>query len=596
MCRIVGIASLKSVAGCAQVLQSMVRSLAHGGPDDEGVYLDGKVALGHRRLSIIDLSAAGHQPMTLGDELVISFNGEIYNYRTLKKELEVLGVIFRTQSDTEVILRAYRQWGAQAFDRLEGIFAFALYDRSRQKLLLVRDHIGVKPLYYFIDHQQLVFASEVRAFQSFRKDWEENENWKILFLAFGSIPHPYTTLRGVYQLQPGTFLEVNLNDFTHSFHEYKQAPKTAAHSNANEELETIRASVKAAVQKNLISDAPLGVFLSGGIDSSLLTLLADQIQDNVKTVSINFDEASFDEYPFQKMVLEKTRNVDHTSHRITEKIFWEDLADIWNAMDQPTIDGVNTYFISKCARRDGLKTVLSGLGADEIFGGYASFKRIRLLRRIRTVPFKRAVAKIIGYRRHAYRRVMYLEIPGPIGDYLFLRGIHTPDIISSLLGITEQRVWNILRALKLEMPPHVDDRAYVSLLESKIYMTNQLLRDTDCMSMWHGLEVRVPFLDISLLREVDLISPENRYKDIGHKYLLTASNPDLIPKGILAREKKGFTFPMANWMRRSPERFKQLIEPGKTADRIVNGFNMSHDHWSKYWSLAVLNQYRASKG
>jgi asparagine synthase (glutamine-hydrolysing) len=575
----------------------MMESVARGGPDDEGRYLDDKVALGHKRLAIIDLSPTGHQPMLLRTELIISFNGEIYNYRSLREELEACGGTFETKSDTEVILHAYRKWGIQAFDRLEGIFAFALYDKIKRKLLLVRDHVGVKPLYYFIDGRQLIFASEVRAFSAYRHDWLENENWKILFLAFGSIPHPCTTLKDVYSIQPGCYLEADLTNLSYSVKGYRQYPDISTHSSRQEELDSVGEAIKASVRKNLISDAPLGVFLSGGVDSSLLTLLADQQQDNIKTISINFDDAGYDEYRYQKMVLEKTRNVDHTSHRITEKMFWENLPDIWRAMDQPTIDGVNTYFISKCARRDGVKAVLSGLGADEIFGGYSSFRRIRLLRQIRAmVPFKRWIAGIIGYRKHAYRRVMYLLLPGPIGDYLFLRGIHTPDIISSLLGLPEETVWKVLKEIKVQLPVNIDDQEYVSLLESKIYMTNQLLKDTDCMSMWHGLEVRVPFLDIGLLRCVELIKPADRYKDEGHKYLLTASNPGTIPRAIIDREKKGFTFPMSTWMRNSPQRFKELIRRGETQDRIIRGFKGGYDHWSKYWSLAVLEQFGKKVG
>jgi len=595
MCRIAGFASLSVLPNREERLKSMLDAVAHGGPDDSGQYMDDVVALGHRRLSIIDLSSAGHQPMVLGDELIISFNGEIYNYQSLKKELQGLGVIFKTQTDTEVILHAYRQWGTSVFDRFEGIFAFALYDKERHKLLLVRDHIGVKPLYYHFANKLLVFGSEVRVFAEFQKTWKENENWRILFLAFGSIPHPYTTIQDVYQLNPGSFIEINMVDFSYAVHQYKQLKNTVTLTNSHEELEAIKNAVRAAVKKNLISDAPLGVFLSGGIDSSLLTLLADQFHENIKTLSVNFDEASFDEYPYQKLVLEKTNSVEHISYRVSEHMFWESLPDIWKAMDQPTIDGVNSYFVSKCANKDGLKVVLSGLGADEIFGGYASFKRIKWIKRLRSfLPFKQSLSRIIGYRNRAYQRLMYLDIEGPVGDYLFLRGIHTPYVISGLLDIQEDKVWKAIREVEVEVPFNSDDREYVSILETRIYMTNQLLRDTDCMGMWHGLEVRVPYLDVDLLRQVHAIKPSDRYKDLSHKYLLTKSFLDLIPVEIAKREKKGFTFPIMVWIKDNPERFKQLIDKNVTAERIIKGFEGGLDHWSKYWSLAVLKQF-ASK-
>ncbi len=594
MCRIAGIASLNIIPKRDEQLHAMMNAIAHGGPDDKGEYADDVVALGHRRLSIIDLSPAGRQPMCSTDsELIISFNGEIYNYQALKKELEALGAIFRTQTDTEVILQSYKYWGSGSFGRLEGIFAFSLYDKSKRKLLLVRDHVGVKPLYYFMGDKLLIFASEVRAFRAFNKNWKAYDDWKILFLAFGSIPLPFTTLDQVYQLHPGKCMELDLNDFTYTIQNLSVPVKNYSYPNLAEESEAIHVAVQQAVKKNLISDAPLGIFLSGGVDSSVLTLLADKFQDGTKTISINFDNASFDEYPFQKMVLEKTKSVDHTAHRVTERMFWDELDNFWSAMDQPTIDGVNTYFVSKCAHRDGLKAVLSGLGADEVFGGYASFKRIRLLKRLRSLPFKNSVAKIIGFHKHAYRRLMFLDMPQPVGDYLFLRGIHTPDVIGSILNLPENEIWDVLRLVQVEMPEkRLTDHEYVSFLESKIYLTNQLLKDTDCMGMWHGLEVRVPFLDIELLSRVESIKPSHRYKDGTHKFLLAESMRNIVPGAILGRQKKGFTFPMSVWMQNSPAKFEELAGKNRSTDGIVRGFKKGYDHWSKYWSLAVLNQFK----
>lgn len=593
MCRIAGVVSLHPVAGKEEIIKSMINVLQHGGPDDEGTFFDDRVAFGHRRLSIIELSKAGHQPMISSDsQLIITYNGEVYNYLSLRCELESKGKTFRTKTDTEVILQAYQFWGEKAFDKLEGIFAFALYDKAKEKILLVRDHIGVKPLYYSLTGGKLFFASEVRAFKTIDHQWKENTDWKVLFLAFGSIPQPYTTLDQVYQVLPGHYLELNLNTFVATFHEYYQRQRSTVHSQVSNErdLKNMKEAMTHSVQKNLISDAPLGIFLSGGIDSSLLTLIADQLHDGIKTISINFDEASFDEYPYQKLVLERTKNVDHTSHRVTEHMFWDSLPDIWKAMDQPTIDGVNTYFVSKCAQRDGLKAVLSGLGADEIFGGYVSFKRVRLLKVIRSFPFKRILADMLGLIDHAYRRLMFLDLPGVVGDYLFLRGIHTPDVIASILEVPEAQVWQILGRVKVVIPISTRNKEYASQMEAKIYMVNQLLKDTDCMSMWHGLEVRVPFLDIELLRTVESIPLAHRYNG-KHKHLLTASHSGLLPQAIVHREKKGFTFPMAQWMRNSPERFRELIYHSNSVDSIVKGFEKGNDHWSKYWSLAVLKQF-----
>lgn len=572
----------------------MLKAVAHGGPDDEGIYSDGAVVLGHRRLSIIDLSKAGHQPMmTESLEVAISFNGEIYNYLELKKELVKEGYSFRTNTDTEVILQAYLHWGIKSFDKLEGIFAFALHDKKQELFYLVRDHIGVKPLYYFVDEKELIFASEVRAFKALRNDWKQNEDWKILFLAFGSIPHPYTTLEGVVQIPPGSYLELDLKKFSYRVKFYYQFHNLdySTHSKA-ETLIQMQFSSRKAIRKNLIADAPLGIFLSGGIDSSLITLLADQFASHVKTISVNFDDASYDEYPFQKMVLEKTKYVEHIAHRVTEQMFWEQLDDIWQAMDQPSIDGVNTYFITRCAKNDGIKAVLSGLGADEIFGGYLSFSRINLMRMLRRLPWKKLLSRMLSRVRKSWGRLVYLEVQGSIGDYLFLRGIFTPDEIAALLKVSPNTVQEVLQKVPFAKPVKINDEEYASLLETGIYMSNQLLKDTDYMGMWHGVEVRVPFLDIELLKKVHAIPPAIRYDKAWPKFLLSASNEKLLPREIIFRKKKGFTFPFDLWMKRSSKRFRALMPVGNETDLVAEDFKNGHCHWSKCWSLAVLQQFR----
>lgn len=595
MCRIVGRASkYNDSVAFEKDLRLMLASLAHGGPDDEGLYFDRQVAIGHRRLSIIDLSKAGHQPMQDEfDNLAISFNGEIYNYLELKKDLELKGFVFRTKTDTEVIMNAYRYWGVDSFDKLEGIFAFVLYDKEEQSLLLVRDHLGVKPLYYSLNDHELLFASEVRAFKSIRNDWEENKDWNILFLAFGSIPHPFTTLAGVMQIEPGSYLTINLEDFTSKKAYYYKPNGHNYNINTNQEvLNQMQLAIQKSVRKNLIADAPLGIFLSGGIDSSLLTLLADRCLDSVRTLSINFDDSHYDEHHYQQLVLEKTENVKHTSHRVSEHMFWEYLDDVWKAMDQPSIDAVNAYFVTRFAKEEGIKTVLSGLGADEFFGGYSSFKRIKWMRFARFLPKKRMIGQVVSKLKKSWGRLVYLELPGPIGDYLFLRGIHTPTEIALLLNVSEDSVWKALMRVPFEVPAKMNDMEYVSFLEARIYMSNQLLKDTDYMGMWHGVEVRVPFLDIELLKKIRTIPPTIRYNSDWPKYLLTAPYRNILPRKIIFRKKRGFTFPFQVWMSRSSKRYKALMPNTEQADYLYNQFSNGHCHWSKCWSLAVLQQYK----
>lgn len=594
MCRIAGRVSKQDTGDFKADLQTMLRSMAHGGPDDEGIYIDGKVAIGHKRLAIIDLTKGGHQPMLAqNSEVVISFNGEIYNFLELRKELENQGFAFHTFTDTEVILNAYLCWGTKSFYRLEGIFAFALYDKRQQFFYLVRDHIGVKPMYYALDDNELLFSSEIRALKAIKKDWRENEDWKILFLAFGSIPHPFTTFSQIAQLAPGSYLKLDLSSFcSEQVTYYRSFSADYFIHSKKEALTTIHFSMQKALQKNLVSDAQLGVFLSGGIDSSLLTLLADQYLPKVKTISVNFDDAAYDEHDYQQMVLEKTENVEHTSHRVTEHMFWECLDDFWKAMDQPSIDAVNAYFVARFAKTEGIKAVLSGVGADEIFGGYASFKRIKWMRFIRRLPSKNRAGKFLSRFKKSWGRVVYLNLPGVIGDYLFLRGIFTPIEISKLLKLDENYVWETLRKVPFEVPQKMNDIEYASFLEKKIYMTNQLLKDTDCMGMWHGVEVRVPFLDIVLLKKVRSIPPAIRYTTKWPKYLLTASHESILPHRIIFRKKKGFTFPFSIWMHRSANRFRALMPDGASTDLVMQEFAHGHSHWSKSWSLAVLQQFK----
>lgn len=573
----------------------MLKSMAHGGPDDEGIYQSDQILFGHRRLSIIDLSPAGHQPMISDDgQIIITFNGEIYNFCTVKDKLIAKGHSFITHSDTEVIIYAYKEWGRGMFNYLEGMFALAIYDKEKQILLLARDHAGIKPLYFYRGDNQFVFASEVRAFQ-FIEDCKENPDWKILFLAFGSMPAPFTTFDQVFQLAKGSYLELNLNDLSYNVNSYSKQdinPSTIIQCQ-DLALNSIREKMESALKDHLIADAPLGVFLSGGIDSSLLTLLADKYKTGgLNALSVNFKEADFDEKPFQNLVLQNTTATQHVSYEVNEDMFVNKLDDIWNAMDQPSIDGVNSYFVSKCAKENGLKAVLSGIGADEYFGGYGSFSRVGFLPLLRFVPLKKIWSRFFT-KIPALHRSGYLCIPGAVGDYLFLRGIHAPDTIAKLLGISEQKVWRVLKNISVCVPANLTRGQYASFLETEFYMSNQLLKDTDCMSMWHSLEVRVPFLDQQLLKQAERIDSEIRFKSDSPKFLLTASFKDVLPPQIVHRRKQGFTFPFKVWLKNRSKLFLKFFTDNEEANRIHKKFMSDEVHWSKFWSVLVLHHFES---
>jgi asparagine synthase (glutamine-hydrolysing) len=568
-------------------------AMRHGGPDDVGIYIDRQwpLALGHRRLSIIDLSEAGRQPMH--DPVRnnwICYNGEIYNYPELKTELESLGYQFQTQSDTEVILKAYAEWGDQAFLRLNGMYAFALYDTDAAQLLLVRDHAGIKPLYYSLERGRLLFASEVRAFCAFQPDWPENPHWKALFLTFGHLPEPHTTLQGVQSLPKNHLLRFHLHQGRGAIEPYAQMPVNNTVRRLDDALDMVREELAAAVRRQLLSDAPIGLFLSGGIDSSILTLLAKPVLgDQLRTSSIVFEEAGFSEKPYQDLIIQAT-GARHSAHTIRQQDFDDSLDDILQAMDQPSNDGINTYFVARCAREAGLKVALSGLGADELLGGYPSFQYARYVSALRQVPrwIKNTLALLPDER---WKKLQFLDIPGPAGEYLFYRGLFNPTDVARILGAQVAEIRQVLQntlETHTHIPEHPQNR--VSWLESNYYMQNQLLRDTDSMSMWHALEVRTPYLDRVLMEKIWSIDPEIKFNPKLKKHLLIKAFEHQLPRAIWDRPKRGFTFPFVHWFRQSG-RLRDLhpaLEPFRK--QFLNG-QLS---WARFWVLYLSNNHASS--
>ncbi|MBL7683257.1 MAG: asparagine synthase (glutamine-hydrolyzing) [Flavipsychrobacter sp.] len=589
MCRIAGIVNKQSESILADTLM-MRDAMSHGGPDDAGIYHDSDngVCLGHRRLSIIDLSDAGHQPMhDDADALTIVFNGEIYNYRELQTELKAAGFVFKTNSDTEVIIKAYRHWGDKCFSKMKGMFAIALYNKSTCELLLVRDSSGIKPLYYYLDDESLYFASEIKALKKIEKLNHESEVWKIAFLTFGFLPEPFTTLQNVVPLAKGIMLTIDVagmritkqemfcyEDYSSKIEKYEDA------------VIALKDVLSSAVDRHMIADAPIGLFLSGGIDSSLLSLIAHNTgHKDLHTLSIVFDDAVYSEEQYQKIIAQKI-NSDHKSYRLTKELFTDALPDIFRAMDQPTTDGVNTYFICKFAKEAGLKAVLSGLGADELFGGYASFKREQLIRKVRKVPA--TLLQAAAYLpKDKQRKISFLSRKDSVGDYLFHRGYFSIRETATILNASSKYVAETLE--NIQLPGWVDKLQYgnkVSYLERNIYMQSQLLKDTDMMSMWHGIEVRVPFLDVELIALANNISPEIKYGNPQSKHLLIDAFKDILPEEIWNRKKQGFVFPFQKWMSAKESAFFVQAKP-EMANRYSNG----KINWSRYWAYMVAENY-----
>ncbi|WP_183563801.1 asparagine synthase (glutamine-hydrolyzing) [Mucilaginibacter sp. SP1R1] len=591
MCRIAGIVSNQlQPEQIRHQVKAMCHVLQHGGPDDEGMFFNktNTLGFGHRRLSIIDLSSNGHQPMAdTGQKVWITFNGEIYNYRELRDTLLKLGIQFKSATDTEVIILSYLHWGTSAFSKFRGMFAFALYDSTRDLTYLVRDTAGIKPLYYFAQNSSLCFASEVRAFMAAGITTEKDASWPIRFLAFGHIPEPYTTLKNVFSLPKAHFLCWNNTSSTYTINTYRETPVRDCITDIVEARQLIKEALINGVSRQLIADAPIGVFLSGGIDSSLITMLADQQKkEQLKTISIHFIEESYNEKAYQGIILDRI-NGESFSHLVQQNDFEAAFPQILAAMDMPTTDGINTWFISKYAQEDGLKAVLSGIGADELLGGYPSFGRIKYLKHLR--KFHPSVfAAITGFLPDRYKKLTFLANDHPLADYLLLRGLFSPADIAQLLDADLKEVKDAL----FDNSPVPDSCTYneehASWFETNLYMQNQLLRDTDIMSMSHGLEVRVPFLDEDFTNTVASITAAIRFDNSQPKKLLIDSFKDLLPSAIWDRPKMGFTFPLQQWMMEHKEMSNCGFYKSKLAKNTIKKFKNDDIHWSKAFALYQL--------
>ncbi len=597
MCRIAGIIDKNQDTLQLEIdINAMCQTMAHGGPDDEGFFYKEKegITFGHRRLALIDLTEAGHQPMTYHKRFTITFNGEIYNYLELKSDLREQGFYFKTESDTEVILAGFAYWGTKVFEKLIGMFAFAIYDHLKNLSYLVRDSSGIKPLYYSILNQRLIFASEVKAFSKTSINFVENEDWPIYLLAFGHIPEPITTLKDVLMLPKSHYLEWNHQHQKAEIICFYKEDYEAVYRNQKHASLQIKAGLEVAVKRHLIAEAPIGVFLSGGIDSSIITLLANCIQKQqyqaLHTISVNFAESQFSEKSYQELIASQIKSIHH-EHQLDEITFNKHLSNAIASMDQPTTDGINSWFVNYMAKENGLKAVLSGIGGDELFGGYPSFKRMKVISLLSQLP--RILLSVFIYANSpSLKRFYYLSYKNTLGKYLFLRGFFTPDDIALLLNISRQKVEQILNNLPSPpIPTGLKTEEQASWLETNMYMQNQLLKDTDAMSMCHGIEVRVPFLDNEFKKIVLKIDSDIKFKTQIQKGLLIHCFKELLPKNIWNRPKMGFTFPFQHWLRKNTFFVEGLSKlKGKRANQLLKQFKDGDLHWSKAMALYQITR------
>lgn len=603
MCRILGIAGKQfSHPELQQHIAEMAKKLQHGGPDDEGFYIDDQsnLALGHRRLSLLDLTSSGHQPMlSINNSHAIVFNGEVYNFKEIREQLIIKNYQFKSSSDTEVLLYAFIEWGTESFSMFRGMFAFSIYDIKKQQLFLVRDAQGIKPLYYYYKNELLVFSSEVKAFNTLPIDFETNPDWPIAFLSLGHLPEPMTTLKDVFMLPKSHYATINLSSDNKNpsldIISYQTQINVVA-SSANPQHQ-VDAALDKAIHRQLIADAPIGVFLSGGIDSSLLALQAAKYQkEKLTTISIHFPEAKFSEKNYQQLISDKLPG-KHISKEITKKDFNRYFEEILDTMDQPTTDGINSWFVSKAAKEAGLKAVLSGIGADELFGGYPSFKRIK------KIPFMRSFSYFIEYlakklKNDSIARVSYLRNSNnPVYEYLFLRGFFSSTQLTQLFSIKKEKQYQLLSRIKV--PYNSIPKSYngkrAAWFEQHYFMQNQLLKDADSMSMLHGVEIRIPFLDEELVHLADHFPDAILFdKNKPAKHLLINAFEGILPKEIWNRPKMGFTFPFQEWLKDHPL-YIALKEnhAHKEKKELFKNFESGKIHWSKIMSLLVLEKFAA---
>lgn len=559
----------------------MLAALRHRGPDSEGVWHDpaGRACLVHTRLAIIDLSSAGAQPMTLSSRQWLVFNGEIYNYRELQASLENGGERFAGQSDSEVLLRLLALEGGEAIRKLAGMFAFAHYDCETGRGLLARDAFGIKPLYYVERMGGIAFASEVRTLTSFAPDSAIDSTALRDTLMWGSVPEPSTLVDGIRELPAGCVLRWDGSRAAVSrWHEITFEAEAAP----SDPVAKTRAALVESIERHLVSDVPVGIFLSGGIDSTVVLALAREVLGpgaDLRTFSVGFDDPAYDE----SQIARKTADhfgATHTEWRMGAEDGRAEIAAYLAAMDQPTIDGFNTWCVSRLASREGLKVVLSGLGGDELFGGYGSFRQVPLfLKLYRSLGPLRPLAAATLQRTPAgsrWRRLAaFLGGAGsPLAAFHVQRGIFSEaeadELTCALTGVEPAPArWET-------HPMPADSADVVSTLELTRYMRNQLLRDSDVFSMAHGLELRVPFVDARLFDSLAGIPASVRLQH--GKQLLIDAVPE-IPAWVRNQPKRGFRFPFEEWMR------GQFGDVLAVADQKATLPLVS---WYRRWALAAV--------
>jgi asparagine synthase (glutamine-hydrolysing) len=645
VCGICGAAFANRISDAEVRVRAMTAALRHRGPDEEGFLANDPrapgLALGMRRLSVIDLPG-GHQPAwNEGRDVAVIFNGEIYNFRELRERLTALGHRFSTQSDTEILVHAWEEWGEDCLTELRGMFALALLDLRKRYatsslLFLARDPLGIKPLYYTQTADGFAFASEVRPLLAGGvAEKRISQDALTSFLLFGSVSEPVTMLEGVFSLPPGhrMLLYVPERRRTPRARPWWDPACSPAARDPRKPKEfsaaasQLRPVLEDAVRAHLVADVPIGLFLSSGLDSSAIAALAARAQPNMWSFTLAFPGTPYDEAPLARVVAERC-GTRHREVPLDGGAVLARLDEALAALDQPTMDGINTYFVSWAAREVGLKVALSGLGGDELFAGYQTFadtpkmdRLMRLawfapavLRRVMSPIFRGLLAQSRssdGVRKAMDAWLSPDALPHP---YFFTRTVFPVSYLAKLTeprfrqstvnadGVTLEPTWLGWLERSADTARKLDPVGAVSWLEMRSYLVNTLLRDTDSVSMAQSLEVRVPLLDTPLVEFVGSLPDAVRQRTGTQKALLVEALRDILPVEILAQRKRTFTLPWEEWLR-GPLRARlerSFADPSPAfaaqmhADgvRVVwKAFLAGKTSWSRPWSLYVLNEW-----
>jgi asparagine synthase (glutamine-hydrolysing) len=611
MCGISGILHFSSILDSDNRVREMTNAMVHRGPDAEGFYNDDCISLGHRRLSIIDLSDSANQPfIDNSGNYILVFNGEIYNYLQIKSQLHDYNFI--TSSDTEVLLAAFCKWGIDCVKKMDGMFAFALWDKQTETLWLARDRMGVKPLYFFNQEKTFAFSSEKRSLLSSDLISRKIDHQSLFeYLSYQSTGYPNTIINNIQELKAGTYFKITRSSIDSVAYWKLTDIEPIGSIDSVNVRKTVFDKLQSAVSKRMISDVPMGAFLSGGIDSSaVVALMSLNSSTKINTFNLAFSEKEYDESGYAEIVARRFGTY-HAKYLLRPDDFLAQVEGGLNSMDSPSADGINTYVLSGAIRDAGLKVALTGIGGDELFVGYPGFLQYYKLNKLYgsyqlSAPMRKMVAQALHFSKsNKLKRIASMLMIGNASIdevYPIIRQILSPSYIKKFIhtDVQSSSLSSQLQQSKKEIE-HFGLFSHYSIAEYIGYTQHTLLKDADQMSMSVGLEIREPFFDHHLIEYVLSLPDSIKYPMYPKQLLVEALSP-LLPDEIVHRKKQGFVLPWEKWMRKELFEFcdsqiKNLSErdfiKGKALVQYWNKF-LKHDpsvRWMELWQFVVLGKW-----